>query len=144
MSNKSIKMLLVIEDNPGDVRLLREMFNEQGLRNTKLTHVERMSEAEKYLAGHAVDIILLDLNLPKMDGREALAHIEEDDRPKRIPIVILNRCSEAEVDNVKSHQCDADSYLSKPAQLDAFESLVKSINDFWLTKAKLPRQRQSA
>ena len=88
------------------------------------------------------DLILLDLNLPKMDGREVLAHIKEDDSLKTIPTVILTT-SEAEADIVKSYQLQANCYLSKPVQLDAFESLVKSINDFWLTKVKLPQQRQS-
>ena len=83
------------------------------------------------------DLILLDLNLPKMDGREVLAHIKEDSSLKSIPTVILTT-SEAEVDIVKSYQLQANCYLSKPVQLDAFENLVKSINDFWLTKAKLP------
>ena len=85
---------------------------------------------------------MLDLNLPKMDGREVLARIKRDDSLKTIPTVILTT-SEAEVDIVKSYQLQANCYLSKPAQLDAFESLVKSINDFWLTKVKLPQQRQS-
>jgi CheY-like chemotaxis protein len=88
------------------------------------------------------DLILLDLNLPKMDGREVLLHIKHDDNLRIIPVVILTT-SEAEADILKSYQLRANCYLSKPMQLDAFESLVKSINDFWLTKAKLPQQRQS-
>jgi CheY-like chemotaxis protein len=88
------------------------------------------------------DIILLDLNLPKMDGREVLAHIKEDDNLKTIPIVILTT-SDAEADIVKSYQLQANCYLSKPVQLDAFETLVKSINDFWLKEVKLPQQRQN-
>jgi len=77
-----------------------------------------------------------------MDGREVLANIKEDASLKTIPTVILTT-SEAEADILKSYQLQANCYLSKPAQLDAFESLVKSINDFWLTKVKLPQQRQS-
>ena len=88
------------------------------------------------------DLILLDLNLPKMDGREVLAHIKEDDSLKTIPTVILTT-SEAEADIVKSYQLQANCYLTKPVQFDAFESLVKSINDFWLTKVKLPQPTQS-
>ena len=84
---------------------------------------------------------MLDLNLPKMDGREVLAHIKEDASLKTIPTVILTT-SDAEADIVKSYQLQANCYLSKPVQLDAFESLVKSINDFWLTKVKLPQQRR--
>jgi len=84
------------------------------------------------------DIILLDLNLPKMDGREVLAHIKDDASLKTIPTVILTT-SDAEVDIVKSYQLQANCYLSKPVQLDAFETLVKSINTYWLTEAKLPQ-----
>jgi len=83
------------------------------------------------------DIILLDLNLPKMDGREVLAHIKEDASLKTIPTVILTT-SESEADIVKSYQLHANCYLSKPVQLDSFEGLVKSINGFWLTDVKLP------
>jgi chemotaxis family two-component system response regulator Rcp1 len=85
------------------------------------------------------DIILLDLNLPRMDGREVLAQIKRDDALKTIPVVILTT-SEGEADIIKSYELQANCYLSKPVQLEAFESLVKSINDFWLTKVKLPQQ----
>jgi chemotaxis family two-component system response regulator Rcp1 len=86
------------------------------------------------------DLILLDLNLPKMDDREVLAHIKEDDTLKTIPTVILTT-SDAEADIVKSYQLQANCYLSKPVQLDVFESLVDSINDSWLNKVKLPQQK---
>jgi two-component system, chemotaxis family, response regulator Rcp1 len=125
--------VLLVEDSLGDARLAQETFRDANMS----IRLHMASDGAP-----CPNLILLDLNLPKMDGREALAHIEEDDRPKRIPIVILNSCSEAEVDIVKSYQCDADSYLSKPAQLDTFESLVKKINDFELTRANLPQQRQ--
>jgi chemotaxis family two-component system response regulator Rcp1 len=88
------------------------------------------------------DLILLDLNLPKMDGREVLANIKNDESLKTIPVVVLTT-SDAEVDIAKSYQLQANCYLTKPVQLDAFETLVKSINDFWLTKVKLPQHRQS-
>ena len=84
------------------------------------------------------DLILLDLNLPKMDGREVLAHIKDNDSLKAIPTVILTT-SESQLDIVKSYQLQANCYLTKPVKLDAFEALVKSINDFWLTKVKLPQ-----
>ena len=85
-------------------------------------------------------LILLDLNMPKMDGRQVLARIKEDEILKTIPTVILTT-SEAEADIVKSYQLQANCYLNKPVQLDAFENLVKSINDFWLTTATLPPQQ---
>ena len=88
------------------------------------------------------DLILLDLNLPKMDGREVLSQIKDDDELKTIPTIILTT-SEAEADIAMSYQLQANSYLCKPVQLDKFESLVTSINDFWLTKAKLPQRQMN-
>jgi CheY-like chemotaxis protein len=85
-------------------------------------------------------LILLDLNMPRMDGRQLLAHIKEDEILKTIPTVILTT-SEAESDIVKSYQLRANCYLNKPVELDAFENLVKSINDFWLATATLPPQQ---
>ena len=141
--------VLLVEDSPGDVRLTQEAFREANIAihlHVASDGVEAMTFLKKQ-GGHAhaprPDLILLDLNLPRMDGREVLAHIKEDENLKTIPTVILTT-SEAEADIVKSYELQANCYLSKPVQLDAFESLVKSINDFWLTKAKLPRQRQSA
>ena len=87
MSKESITRLLLVEDNPGDARLLREMFNEQGSHNTELTHVECMSEAEKHLAEHAVDIILLDLGLPDAQGLEAVRRAHA--AAPRVPLVVL-------------------------------------------------------
>ena len=84
------------------------------------------------------DLILLDLNLPRMDGREVLAQIKADERLRTIPTVILTT-SEAQADIVKSYELQANAYLTKPVDLDAFETLVTSISDFWLTKAKLPQ-----
>jgi chemotaxis family two-component system response regulator Rcp1 len=140
----SIQVLLV-EDSPGDVRLTREAF--RAANNAIQLHVVTDGvEAMAFLRQdgahvHAPrpDLVLLDLNLPKMDGREVLAHIKEDDSLKLIPTVILTT-SDAEADIVKSYQLQANCYLTKPVQLDAFETLVKSINDFWLTKVKLPQQ----
>jgi two-component system, chemotaxis family, response regulator Rcp1 len=140
--------VLLVEDSPGDVRLTQEAFREAN-RAIQLHVANDGVEAMAFLrqqGPHAMaprpDLILLDLNLPKMDGREVLAHIKEDDGLKTIPTVILTT-SEAEADIVKSYELQANCYLSKPVELDAFEALVKSINDFWLTKAKLP-QRPSA
>jgi len=141
----SIEVLLV-EDSPGDVRLTQEAFRDTN-STIRLQVATDGVEAMAMLTHRGVhaksprpDLILLDLNLPKMDGREVLAHIKEDESLKTIPTVILTT-SEAEADIVKSYQLQANCYLSKPVQLDAFESLVGSINDFWLTKVKLPQQR---
>ena len=140
--------VLLVEDSPGDVRLTREAFRDAN--PTIRLHVAADGvEAMAFLkrtGAHTLaprpDLILLDLNLPKMDGREVLVHIKEDGDLKTIPTVILTT-SDAEADIVKSYQLQANCYLTKPVQLDAFESLVKSINDFWLTKAKLPQQSPS-
>jgi chemotaxis family two-component system response regulator Rcp1 len=138
--------VLLVEDSPGDVRLTQEAFREAnpGIHLHVATDgVEAMAFLRREgVHAHAPrpDLILLDLNLPKMDGREVLAHIKDDTNLKTIPTVILTT-SDAEADIVKSYQLQANCYLSKPVQLDAFESLVGSINDFWLTKVKLPQQR---
>jgi chemotaxis family two-component system response regulator Rcp1 len=142
---KALEVLLV-DDSPGDVRLTRE-----ALRDTNPSVNLRVAtdgvEALAYLRREAPheaalrpDLILLDLNLPKMDGREVLARIKEDVSLKTIPTVILTT-SEAPSDILTMYELQANSYLSKPVQLDAFDSLVRSVNDFWLTKAKLPRER---
>jgi len=140
--------VLLVEDSPGDVRLTQEAFRDA---NTLVNLHVAMDGADamaflrrrgSYVDAPRPDLILLDLNLPKMDGREVLAHIKEDENLKTIPTVILTT-SEAEADIVKSYQLRANCYLSKPVQLDEFEGLVKSINDFWLTKAKLPHQRSN-
>jgi two-component system, chemotaxis family, response regulator Rcp1 len=135
--------VLLVEDSPGDVRLTREAFHDA---NSSI-HLHVASDGKEAMSflrregAHAQaprpDLILLDLNLPKMDGREVLAHIKEDADLKTIPTVILTT-SEAESDIAKSYQLHANCYLTKPVQLDEFETLVKSIHDFWLTDAQLP------
>ena len=139
--------VLLVEDNPGDVRLTQEAFRDAN-RSIHLHVASDGVEAMAFLRqegsdAHAPrpDIILLDLNLPKMDGRAVLADIKKDDSLKTIPTVILTT-SESEADILQSYQLQANCYLSKPVQLGEFEAIVKSIDDFWLTKAKLPRQRQ--
>ena len=137
--------VLLVEDSPGDVRLTQEAFRDANPRirlHVATDGVEAMNFLKRVgIHGQSPrpDLILLDLNLPKMDGREVLAHIKDDASLKTIPTVILTT-SDSEADIVKSYQLQANCYLSKPVQLDAFESLVGSINDFWLTKVKLPQQ----
>jgi two-component system, chemotaxis family, response regulator Rcp1 len=139
--------VLLVEDSPGDVRLTQEAFHDANPTvhlSVAVDGVEAMAFLQRKGA-HAdaprPDLILLDLNLPKMDGREVLAHIKEDDSLKLIPTVILTT-SDAEADIVKSYQLQANCYLTKPVQLEEFEVLVKSINDFWLKRVKLPQQLQ--
>lgn len=140
--------VLLVEDSPGDVRLTKEAFREAN-RSIQLHVACDGVDAMAFLhrqGPHAnaprPDLILLDLNLPKMDGREVLAHIKEDQDLKTIPTVILTT-SEAEADIVTSYRLQANCYLSKPVQLDDFEAIVRSINDFWLTKVRLPQKPQS-
>lgn len=136
--------VLLVEDSPGDVRLTQEAFrdaNEAIRLHVTADGVEAMEFLRNlgvYAASPRPDLILLDLNLPRMDGREVLAVIKADADLKTIPTVILTT-SEAEADILTSYQLQANCYLSKPVQLESFDQLVKSVNDFWLTKAKLPR-----
>jgi two-component system, chemotaxis family, response regulator Rcp1 len=136
--------VLLVEDSPGDVRLTREAFREAN-DSIRLHVASDGVEAMAFLRRQGPnppprpDFILLDLNLPKMDGREVLAHIKEDADLKTIPTCILTT-SEAEADIRMSYELRANCYLVKPVQLDAFENLVKSINDFWLTRVELPVQ----
>jgi len=145
--SKGIDVLLV-EDSPGDVRLTQEAFREANGSIKLHVAVDGVAAMAflKRVGAHAhaprPDMILLDLNLPKMDGREDLAHINADGDLKTIPTVILTT-SESEADVLKSYQLRANCYLSKPVEFAAFENLVKSINDFWLTKAQLPPHKQT-
>jgi chemotaxis family two-component system response regulator Rcp1 len=138
--------VLLVEDSPGDVRLTREAFRDA---NTAINlsvapdGLEAMAFLRKegaYRKAPRPDLILLDLNLPRMDGREVLALIKADANLRTIPTVILTM-SQEQADIAKSYQLQINCYLSKPAQWDALASLVKSIVDFWLTKVKLPPQR---
>ena len=144
VNNMAIQVLL-IEDSPGDVRLTQEAFRDAN-RSIQLHVAADGLEAMAFLRREGIhrdsprpDLILLDLNLPLMDGREVLAQIKADDLLKTIPTVILTT-STADADILRSYQLQANCYLSKPVRLDEFEDLVKSINDFWLTKATLPQQ----
>lgn len=138
--------VLLVEDSPGDVRLTQEALRDANRAihlHVAEDGVEAMAfltrEGPEHLLAPRPDLILLDLNLPRMDGREVLALIKAHESLKSIPVIILTT-SQSDVDILKSYQLQANCYLSKPVQLDAFESLVKSISDFWLTRAKLPRQ----
>jgi chemotaxis family two-component system response regulator Rcp1 len=138
--------VLLVEDSPGDVRLTREAFRDAN-PSVQLHVASDGVEAMAFLRQEGVhvdaprpDFILLDLNLPRMDGREVLAHIKDDASLQTIPTVILTT-SDSDADILKSYQLNANAYLKKPVNLDAFENLVKSINDFWLTKVMLPQIR---
>ncbi|MEO8457179.1 MAG: EAL domain-containing protein [Chloroflexota bacterium] len=138
--------VLLIEDSLGDVRLTREAFRKAKMPNS--LHVvsdgiEAMAFLRKegaYAGVPRPDLILLDLNLPGMDGREVLALIKEDEDLKVIPVIVLTTSTAAE-DIAKVYQLQANCYLTKPSELDAFEVLIKTVNDFWLRMIRLPQQR---
>lgn len=141
-------VVLLVEDSPGDVRLTKEALRDAN-PSVQLHVVGDGVEAMAFLRREGdyrraprPDLILLDLNMPRMDGREVLSHLKADEDLKAVPVIILTT-SEAEVDILHSYQLQANCYLCKPVLLDAFEDLLKSINDFWLTQAKLPNRGQA-
>jgi len=142
MSDRPIEILLV-EDNPGDARLTLEALREATVSN-RLSHVIDGVEALAFLRQEGdyatapkPDLILLDLNLPRKDGREVLAEVKSDPRFKRIPIVVLTTSQAAE-DIANAYHLAANCYVTKPVDLPQFLIVVKAIEDFWLTLVKLP------
>jgi chemotaxis family two-component system response regulator Rcp1 len=136
--------ILLVEDNPGDVRLTREVMKDGKVLN-HLSVVMDGVEAMAYLRGEGryagatrPDLVLLDLNLPKKNGREVLKEIKEDPDLKRIPVVVLT-ISKDEQDILKSYDLHANCYITKPVDLHQFIEVVKAVEDFWLTVVKLPR-----
>lgn len=135
--------ILMVEDNPGDVRLAMEALNGAKVRN-QMSVVPDGVEALAYLrrTGRYVqaarpDLILLDLNVPKKDGREVLAEIKADERLRRIPVVILTS-SQAEQDILHAYDLHANAYVTKPVDLEQFIRVVQSIEGFWLEIVKFP------
>ncbi len=143
-SNVGIRILLV-EDNPGDVRLTKEALKEAKVHNQLyivedgVEAMEFLHQQDKYADAERPDLILLDLNLPKKDGREVLEEIKQDDKLKRIPVVVLTT-SRAEEDILRTYDLHANCYVTKPVDLDQFINIVKSIEDFWLTIVRLPQE----
>jgi len=136
-------LILLVEDNEGDVRLTREAFKEGRVAN-RLEVVSDGVEALRYLrreGPHAEalrpDLILLDLNLPKMDGREVLEKIKTDPQLKRTPVVVLTT-SNAEDDIVRTYDLHANCYITKPVDFENFVGVVRSIDEFWLNTVTLP------
>jgi two-component system, chemotaxis family, response regulator Rcp1 len=135
--------ILLVEDNPGDVRLAQEALHDAKMSNN-LNVVSDGVEALAYLrreGQHAKaprpDLVLLDLNLPKKDGREVLQEVKEDPHLRTIPIVVLTT-SDAEADVMRSYELHANAYVRKPVDFDAFIEVVRTIEDFWFTVVKLP------
>ncbi len=136
--------ILLVEDNPGDIRLTREALKDAKLLNNLSVctdGVEAMAFLRRegeYSDSPRPDLILLDLNMPKKDGREVLAEIKDDPRFKRIPVVMLST-STAQNDVLNSYDLHANCYITKPVDMEQFITVVKTIEDFWLTIVKLPK-----
>jgi CheY-like chemotaxis protein len=135
--------ILLVEDNPGDVRLTQEALKEGKMLNI-LNVVGDGAQAMAYLRqegqyreARRPDVILLDLNLPKKNGREVLVEVKSDANLKRIPVVVLTT-SQDEIDILKSYDLHANAYITKPVDLDQFVKVVQSFEDFWLSIVKLP------
>jgi len=135
--------ILLVEDNPGDVRLTREALREGKVRNNlnvvddgvkALAFLRREGE---YAAAPRPDLVLLDLNLPRMGGREVLEAIKANPELRSIPVVVLTS-SQAEQDIARAYELRANCYVTKPVDLDQFIAVVKSIEDFWFTIVRLP------
>lgn len=144
MSVEPINILLV-EDNPGDVRLTIEALREGKVHN-QLSVARDGVEALAFLrqegafaASPRPDVILLDLNLPRKDGREVLAEIKADEQLRRIPVVVLTT-SKAEEDILRSYALHANCYVTKPVDLEQFITVVRSIEDFWFSIVRLPNR----
>jgi CheY-like chemotaxis protein len=136
--------VLLVEDDPGDTLMIREAFEDNKVRNT-LACVTDGVEAMQYLRREGryadasrPDLVLLDLNLPKMDGREVLAAVKDDPRLRSIPVVVLTT-SEAEEDVVRSYSLHANAYVTKPVDFERFVSVVQQIDDFFVSVVRLPR-----
>ncbi len=140
--SKKLAQILLIEDDPEDAELTREALLQVKLRN-RLHHVKDGEEAMRFLLRQGEheeaprpDLILLDLNLPRLDGREVLARIKEDDDLKQIPVVVLTS-SNAEEDILRSYDLFANAYITKPVDLERFVNAVQSIENFWISVVSL-------
>lgn len=142
---KSIDILL-IEDDPGDIRLAQEALKEGKVQNVLnvasdgVEAIDYLFKRKGYEDALRPDLIILDLNLPKKDGREVLAEIKQDDNLKRIPVVILT-ISKSEEDILKTYNLHANCFITKPLDLDKFIEVVQAIEDFWFTIVKLPNHK---
>jgi CheY-like chemotaxis protein len=143
MPSSSAPRLLLVEDNPGDVRLTQE-----ALKQGDLSHeldvatdgeqaLDYLFQRDEYEGQPRPDLVLLDLNLPKCDGREVLRCLKEDETLRQIPVVILTT-SEAEQDIEQTYELNANCYITKPVDLDDFMQVVRTVEDFWLGLAELP------
>ena len=145
MNSSNVKLIdiLVVEDNPGDARLIMEVLKSNKIHNSLhivADGVEAMDFLNKkgpYQNMPRPDLIFLDLNLPRKDGREVLSELKSDDNLKQIPIVVMTM-SQAEEDILRSYSLHANCYVTKPLNLDQFIKVIESIEEFWFSLVKLP------
>jgi len=143
MKGKKVVDILLVEDDAGDVELTREglaagkMFVHLHTVDDGIKALRFLRREEPYADAVRPDIILLDLNLPRMDGRETLKEIKGDERLRSIPVVVLTT-SEADIDIIKCYDLGASCYISKPVGFDEFLKVVRSLEDFWFTVVKMP------
>lgn len=137
--------ILLVEDNPGDIRLTQEALKEGNIPNDLhvvkdgVEAIDYLKQRGKYADRGKPDIILLDLNLPRKDGREVLAEIKADENLKLIPVIILTT-SDADSDILKSYKLHANSFITKPVDLDQFIYIIRQIETYWFTVVKLPKK----
>jgi two-component system, chemotaxis family, response regulator Rcp1 len=137
--------VLLVEDSPGDVRLTQEAFHnvnadlELHVATDGVEAMDFLYRERRHIDAPRPDLVLLDLNLPRLDGREVLALVKKDSTLKAIPVVVLST-SDAEIDIATSYNLHANCYFTKPADLDDFDDLVRKINEFWIKGAKLPQR----
>jgi CheY-like chemotaxis protein len=136
--------VLLVEDNPGDVRLTREALKDAKMHlnlhvaNDGVEAMEFLRHEGRYSDSPRPDLVLLDLNLPRKDGREVLEEMKTDESLMSIPVVVLTTSS-SEADIQRSYMLHANCYISKPVDMEGFMTVVQSIDDFWLSVVKLPR-----
>lgn len=137
--------ILLVEDNPGDVRLTVEVLKDGRIANTLnvvgdgVEALEYLRREGRFAGASPVDLILLDLNLPRKDGREVLAEIKADPELRKVPVIVLTT-SAAESDIMAAYDLHANCYITKPVDLDMFMDVVRSIEDFWLNIVRLPAE----
>jgi two-component system, chemotaxis family, response regulator Rcp1 len=141
--------ILVIEDNPGDVRLIEEALREGVATGHHVSRASDGIEAQRllrregpYASAPVPDLILLDLNLPGIDGRELLREIKATPRLRRVPVIVLSS-SKAEEDILRTYELNANAYVTKPVHVDDFLRTIRSLEEFWTTVARLPTRQES-
>lgn len=139
--------ILLVEDNPGDVRLIKELFKDSDIKYNVAVAIngeeamKMLHREEAYVNFILPDLILLDLNLPKKDGKQVLKEIKNDQELMCIPVIILTT-SDAKEDIIETYKYNANSFITKPVDLDCFVTVINSIQDFWLNVVKLPIKHQ--